>query len=609
MDTFFENIFRGKPDDHLINLWTLSDKHSQYFTNIDEFEEATEQIEGDIYFGLGTSTIKNGTYNRFSANQIQGTGCIHVDIDFGTKGHNAENLPPTIQEAMNIAQRITVPSYVIESGHGIHAYYMLTEYACTPETTKQIATLQRDFQKILSCYTEYDLDMTHDISRVLRIPGSKNYKDPDDVKDCKVLVDNSNLRYTVKNIEKDLETTSNNSKPIKKTIIPKPTQLHLELDIPEKSLSGMDITGNKIVYDQTIKDDEKYRIINRRLIRTPDRKIDPELIVAIESVFDQDFKNIWTHQKTLSDPTTSAYDLALTNMCADMDFAEQDMCDLLITHRRFHKSDLKLTHNSYYGRTIYKAWLFKESMKSAEEQKEAYANCIQNAPKEKADLNLTEEEISKKLEEKQELERERQRDLFRKNIEDTIKIPIKSIIKYDADPEPEFHIRFNESCGVGRDIILGNFKNLDKQMYFIAKVKAALTGLPIYSKAHFNLNKQQWQNVSNWLNEIMIVIETDKKVFNEPKLKDWILRYADTQSVEKDTSRYNNKANETLLYNGILYFDPVGLHKYIKNTFDNGLNLTRMRNIMSQIECKKRDIMISDGTTVEAWSVIIDDLK
>jgi len=609
MDTFFENIFRGKPDDHLINLWTLSDKHSQYFTNIDEFEEATEQIEGDIYFGLGTSTVKNGTYNRFSAKQIEGTGCIHVDIDFGNDGHKKGNLPPTIKEAMNIAQRITVPSYVIESGHGIHAYYMIEEYACTPEKVQAVADLQRDFQKILNCYTQYDIDMTHDISRVLRIPGSKNYKDLKDIKDCKVIVDNSNYRYTVEELKRTLEVTSNNSEPIKKTIIPKPIQLHLELDIPEKSLSGMNIEGNRIVYDQTIKDDEKYRIINRRLIRTPDRQITPELMIAIESVFDQDFRNIWTHTKTLSDPSTSAYDLALTNMCAEMEFTEQDICDFMIAHRRYHKSDLKLAHSSYYGRTIYKAWLFRESMRTAEEQKQAYTDCLKDVPEEEIDIELTEKEIAEKLKQKQEIEKERQRDLFRKNIQDTMKLPIESILKYDADPDPEFYIRFDKSCGVNRDILLGGFKNLDKQMYFIAKVKAALIGRPIYSKAHFNLNKQQWQNVSNWLNEIMIVIETDKKVFNEPKLKDWILRYADTQSVEKDTSRYNNKANETLLYNGILYFDPVGLHKYIKNTFDNGLNLTRMRNIMSQIECKKRDIMISDGTTVEAWSVIIDDLK
>jgi len=201
---FFSEIFKDKPADHYITMWSLKNKQTQWFKEPSDLASKASHIKGeDIYFGLGSSKTNNGTNKRIMAKDVDGIGLIHCDIDFGTDGHKGKNYPPDINEALKLASMILIPSYVVHSGNGLHAYYLLKRYETNKEKLQRINDLQRQFQVAINTYSEFDIDMTHDLSRVLRIPDSDNCKDVGKglpIKKCHIINDNHHLRYDIEDI-------------------------------------------------------------------------------------------------------------------------------------------------------------------------------------------------------------------------------------------------------------------------------------------------------------------------------------------------------------------------------------------------------------------------
>src|SRR5262249_47271032 len=105
-----------------------------------EFDES----DLDAYFGLGARREKVASNRRGSADDVVGLGCIWVDIDIGTEGHASKTLPPNEETATELLESLPLPSMLVHSGGGLHAYWLLSEWC---DDAPRVSRLCRAWQE------------------------------------------------------------------------------------------------------------------------------------------------------------------------------------------------------------------------------------------------------------------------------------------------------------------------------------------------------------------------------------------------------------------------------------------------------------------------------
>lgn len=121
----------------------------------------------NVYFGVHPTSSKGGQYERSKIPTIAAINCLFAEYD-------AKDFPGGKSEALNHVNVLPVlPSVLINSGGGYHAYWLLQEtYHLTTEADRKRAqAIQAAWVK----YTGGDPG-AKDLARVLRVPGSLNHK-------------------------------------------------------------------------------------------------------------------------------------------------------------------------------------------------------------------------------------------------------------------------------------------------------------------------------------------------------------------------------------------------------------------------------------------------
>jgi P4 family phage/plasmid primase-like protien len=136
--------------------------------------------------------IHHGVNPRFRRPKKHGTNAdvshyvaLWVDVDF--HGHEEAIRKQFFDTVKDLDSRGLFPSVIIESGRGLHGYWLLNKPYTVAEARPICAGLQ-DYFKIS--------DPVHDQRRILRMPGFLNLKDPKDPKWCKVF-DATWTRYPI----------------------------------------------------------------------------------------------------------------------------------------------------------------------------------------------------------------------------------------------------------------------------------------------------------------------------------------------------------------------------------------------------------------------------
>ncbi len=112
-----------------------------------------------VLLGVLPRTGRGGTKD-----DIAPGNAVWVDLDFKAYADGE-------QEARDRLGKLPCPpSIVVFSGHGLHGYWLLHE----AEDPQVLSDLSRGVGGVLGG------DNTHDVARLLRMPGTANYKDPDD---------------------------------------------------------------------------------------------------------------------------------------------------------------------------------------------------------------------------------------------------------------------------------------------------------------------------------------------------------------------------------------------------------------------------------------------
>jgi hypothetical protein len=147
----------------------------------DKLAEAAESLVQEnrqrqhIYAGANPRRAKGGTKSK----DVTCARCLFVDFD----RINADVARNRWHDA-----GLPTPTITIASGHGVHAYWRLTE----PITDM---ALWSKLQKGVITLLDSDLAI-HDPARIMRVPGFTNHKEP--VAECRIIDDDQDKIYDLK---------------------------------------------------------------------------------------------------------------------------------------------------------------------------------------------------------------------------------------------------------------------------------------------------------------------------------------------------------------------------------------------------------------------------
>jgi hypothetical protein len=130
-------------------------------------------VDADIFFCL--SSQKDSTGKRSRANAI-GVRALWMDIDVKPDNPDTYNdVPDALLNLLYFCQLVEIPepSIVIATGGGIHAYWY-SDRTLTVDEWQPYADALKAVAKNSSL--KLDAGVTSDVSRILRVPGTINYK-------------------------------------------------------------------------------------------------------------------------------------------------------------------------------------------------------------------------------------------------------------------------------------------------------------------------------------------------------------------------------------------------------------------------------------------------
>jgi hypothetical protein len=322
---FLHELFAGKPEELYLLLWTLADKHSRWFRDIDAAASAVKALAAqDVYVGVGLSPKDYGPAQRCPSEEIAGIVGLWADLDLRSEAHDRKALPATIQDALTIIPELLPPTLVVATGNGAHAWWLFKEpYIFASDQERQAAArLIARWQTLLrlnAAARGWAFDRLSDLARVLRIPGTVNAKDPANPKPV-TLFSHTDRRYNPSDFEEWLD----------------------EAAVPDPAAE-----------EQAARDGAE-RFKDKPLIINLNARI-PEEMLERWMEADLRFRNTWLKQRhDLKDQSQSGYDLALACFGVDAGLTEQQIVDLIIHHRALH-NERQRTRLDYFRRTLGKA--------------------------------------------------------------------------------------------------------------------------------------------------------------------------------------------------------------------------------------------------------------
>lgn len=162
--------------------------------------------DSDLYFALGVLGTSPKRGQRGKIDDVKAVPGLWLDIDCAEGEHSAENLPTFEEAEAKLLTAFPSPSILVHSGGGLHAYWLFPELfstvaAADREAVKRLSErFQRAFIQFAKEKHGWKLDNTSDLARVLRIPGSINHKQKDNLKPVTIL-SAVEKRYSVQDLE------------------------------------------------------------------------------------------------------------------------------------------------------------------------------------------------------------------------------------------------------------------------------------------------------------------------------------------------------------------------------------------------------------------------
>lgn len=358
-EKFFTEWWIGIPKHLAVPIFTLPDRKTVLCVGpgkAAEYAVGRAKADQDVYFGVGLQDPKRKA-GRGKASDVEGLVGLWADVDYGAEGHKKPHAP-TLEDAIALVDSMPAsPTILVHSGHGLHAYWLFDEpllFRNGQDDREAGAVLVAAWQETLRKKSKekgWELDATHDLSRVLRVPGTVNRKGkpvqvqivrsggprhrPEDLR--KIPVDphqGSNMgRSSPPNVESPKDALKNEpGPPVGGTNWP-------ETDVPNP-IGDIAIVAK----------------------------------VAAACLADRKFKAAW-EKKRLDLESASEYDLSIASTLLGGGWSEKDVAEAILLWRTNHNENPdKARRGDYIYRTIRKAARGIESRKAVSLIKEEMAS-------------------------------------------------------------------------------------------------------------------------------------------------------------------------------------------------------------------------------------------
>lgn len=156
---------------------------------------------GNVYFAPCRMDVRGLAQNqRGSTDHVTEVPGVWLDIDFDDgDAHSKGALPPSMDDALRVVDLMpTVPTAIVQSGHGLHAYWLWNEPVViqSDEDRNSAELLSFRWNQLARSICDrlgWAIDSTFDLARVLRVPGTFNHKTSPPV-ECRLIEDRTDWR-------------------------------------------------------------------------------------------------------------------------------------------------------------------------------------------------------------------------------------------------------------------------------------------------------------------------------------------------------------------------------------------------------------------------------
>ncbi len=192
------------------NIFTRQDAHSESFQYPEQLDQMVtyclkQAKHYDVFYGIGLRRKRLPSFQRGTAKDVSVITAFGMDIDIlDGSAHVSVKLPKTKAEALEfLASLPCPPSFTVDSGHGVHAYWLLDQAIDVDKVgldkVKRMMRALTDAVNALAAKRGWEFDPVTEPSHILRAPGTINHKNGQQVEVGFPIGDGR--RYTIEELE------------------------------------------------------------------------------------------------------------------------------------------------------------------------------------------------------------------------------------------------------------------------------------------------------------------------------------------------------------------------------------------------------------------------
>ena len=210
----FNLLFGRVPAEHFSYLMTFTNGYgvTYSFAVTDQnqreamAQKAVElsELGNDVWHAVNPVDVSPTGGKRGDETAVSYQTAVVVDIDICSDAHKSDNLAANFEEAKSFLP--FAPSIIINSGYGLHAYYIWTEPLAVTDANRE--EIKRRNNLLLDVVRQRangkKIDGVGDLPRILRTPGTFNYKLGKDHAPLCHIVEVSDVRFTPEQLDEKL---------------------------------------------------------------------------------------------------------------------------------------------------------------------------------------------------------------------------------------------------------------------------------------------------------------------------------------------------------------------------------------------------------------------
>ena len=303
-------------------VWTLPDRKSHWLESPADADQ--DWGECDVYtsVSLPMPDAETPPGRRVKSAEAGAIAGLWADVDYTDEAHTKPGLPAEADALRVLLQDVETPTILVRSGHGYQAWWLFeTPWVFADDGEREEAQrLVQWWQASVAQALDATMDSTHDLARVLRLPGTTNRKREPFVE---VTADVTGERRARELWARDAESSPPSSNL---------RQSSFALGAPAAARNGAISV----------------------LLLTSDREPSSSKLELLKEAIPEVGDRL-KHRGLQGDQSLSGYDLSLASYAVQVGWTDQEIVDLCIMHRGRHKGDLKLDRPDYWERTLHAA--------------------------------------------------------------------------------------------------------------------------------------------------------------------------------------------------------------------------------------------------------------